>query len=215
MGEKKGKKDNVDPNRRAVIIGGAAAVAGIAAGVIIGGEAFPRTVKEVVPQVQTATSTVTSTVTTTTTSPPTTVVQQVGYVKQKVANISQLSSPGQYVTTNYMGYLVYIIKTGVPSQNGVGPDNDIVGFSAYCAHMGYILEYDPSTNSLLCPLHFSQFDVTTGGMQVVAHASEFLPQLILEYDSSTGDINALGFNRLVYGTYNTALQGSVSGGGNS
>jgi len=219
MGEEKGKKDNVDPNRRAVIIGGAAAVAGIAAGIVIGGEAFPRTTKEVVPQVtvekQTATTTVTTTATTTTTSPPTTVVQQVGYVKQKVANISQLSSPGQYVTTNYMGYLVYIIKTGVPSQNGVGPDNDIVGFSAYCTHMGYILEYDPSNNCLLCPQHFSQYDTTTGGMQVMGHPNQFLPQLILEYDSSTGDINALGFNRLVYGAYNTALQGKVSGGGNS
>ncbi|BFH72790.1 arsenate reductase (azurin) small subunit [Sulfurisphaera javensis] len=212
MAEGKDKKGNVDPNRRAVIIGGAAAVAGIAAGIVIGGYGFPRTTKVVQPQVtvEKEISTVTKTVTTTT-------VKQIGYVKQKVANISQLSSPGQYVTTNYMGYLVYIIKTGVPSENGVGPDNDIVGFSAYCAHMGYILEFDPATNCLLCPEHFSQYDVTRGGMQVVGHPNQYLTQLILEYDSSTGDIYALGFNRLVYGTYNTALQGmsSSSGGGSS
>lgn len=212
------KKDNVDPNRRAVIIGGAAAVAGIAAGIVIGGYAFPRTTKVVQPQVtvEKEVSTVTQ-VSTTTTTVPTQVPQQVGYVKQKVANISQLTSPGQYVTTMYMGYLVYIIKTGVPSENGVGPNNDIVGFSASCAHMGYILVYDPSNNCLLCPEHFSQYDATRGGMQVVGHPNQFLPQLILEYDESTGDIYALGFNRLVYGTYNTALQGlaQMSGGGNS
>lgn len=221
MAEGKGKKDNVDSNRRAVIIGGAAAVAGLAAGIVIGGYGFPRTTKVVQPQVtvekevSTVTQTVTQTQTTTSTTAPTTAVQQIGYIKQKVANASQLTSAGQYVTTNYMGYLVYIIKTGVPSENGVGPNNDIVGFSAYCAHMGYILEFDPSTNCLLCPQHFSQYDATRSGMQVVGHPNQYLAQLILEYDSSTGDIYALGFNRLVYGTYNTALQGTSSGGGSS
>lgn len=203
------KDKGVDSNRRAVIIGGAAAVAGIAAGIVIGGNAFPRTVTQVQPEVTTVkqveTVTQTAPPTTSQVSPPTTSQVSVAFVKQKVANYSQLQV-GTPVTANYMGYTVYIVRTGVPSVGGVGPNGDVVGFSAYCAHMGYILEYDPDTRCLLCPQHFSQYDATAGGMQVVGHPNQFLPQLILEYDESTGDIYAVGFNRLVYGTYNTAAQ---------
>jgi len=219
----KEKKDgNVDPNRRAIVIGGAAAIAGIAAGIVIGGNAFPRatTTKEVVPEVTVQKEYITTTTTPTTTVTTKTVTQtvQVAFIKQKVANISQFPSPKTSVSANYMGYPVIIIKTGVPSIGGVGPDGDIVGFSANCAHMGYPIVYDPNTNCLLCPYHFSQYDATVGGMQVVGHPNQYLAQLILEYDESTGDIYAKGFTRLVYGTYNTALQGLqqiMSGGGNS
>ena len=207
------KDKGVDSNRRAIIIGGAAAVAGIAAGIVIGGNAFPRTITQVQPEVTTVkqeetvtqTATATTTATSTQTSPPTTSQVSVGFVRQKVANYSQLQV-GTPVTANYMGYTVYIVRTGVPSVGGVGPNGDVVGYSAYCAHMGYILEYDPNTRCLLCPQHFSQYDATAGGMQVVGHPNQYLPQLILEYDESTGDIYAVGFNRLVYGTYNTAAQ---------
>ncbi|MFP3197378.1 MAG: arsenate reductase (azurin) small subunit [Sulfolobaceae archaeon] len=195
------KDKGVDSNRRAIIIGGAAAVAGIAAGIVIGGNAFPRTITQVQPEV----TTLKQVETVTQTAPPTNSQVSVAFVKQKVANYSQLQV-GTPVTANYMGYTVYIIRTGVPSVGGVGPNGDVVGFSAYCAHMGYILEYDPNTRCLLCPQHFSQYDATVGGMQVVGHPNQFLPQLILEYDESTGDIYAVGFNRLVYGTYNTAAQ---------
>ncbi|BCU68940.1 arsenate reductase (azurin) small subunit [Stygiolobus caldivivus] len=216
------KDKGVDSNRRAVIIGGAAAIAGIAAGIVIGGNAFPRTTVEEKPitssivkeEIGTSTTTVTQTVTSTTstTAPPVSV--PVAYVRQKVANYSQLQV-GTPITTNYMGYTVYIVRTGVPSVGGVGPNGDVVGYSAYCAHMGYILEYDPNTRCMLCPQHFSQYDATAGGMQVVGHPNQFLPQLILEYDESTGDIYAVGFNRLVYGTYNTAAQASSSPMGES
>ena len=201
------KDKGVDSNRRAIILGGAAAVAGIAAGIVIGGNAFPRTITQVQPEVTTVKQeeTVTQTATATTTSPPTTSQVSVGFVRQKVANYSQLQV-GTPVTANYMGYTVYIVRTGVPSVGGVGPNGDVVGYSAYCAHLGYILEYDPNTRCLLCPQHFSQYDATAGGMQVVGHPNQYLPQLILEYDESTGDIYAVGFNRLVYGTYNTAAQ---------
>jgi arsenite oxidase small subunit len=204
------KDKGVDSDRRAIIIGGAAAVAGIAAGIVIGGNAFPRTITQVQPEV----TTVKQVETVTQTAPPTTSQVSVAFVKQKVANYSQLQV-GTPVTANYMGYTVYIVRTGVPSVGGVGPNGDVVGFSAYCAHMGYILEYDPNTNCLLCPQHFSQYDATAGGMQVVGHPNQFLPQLILEYDESTGDIYAVGFNRLVYGTYNTAAQASSPSTGES
>ncbi|TRM73017.1 arsenate reductase (azurin) small subunit, partial [Sulfolobus sp. A20-N-F8] len=47
-------------------------------------------------------------------------------------------------------------------------------------------------------------------MQVVGHPNQYLPQVILEYDSSTGNIYALGFNRLLYGVYDNVLQASTS-----
>jgi len=64
------KDKGVDSNRRAIIIGGAAAVAGIAAGIVIGGNAFPRTITQVQPEVTTVKQeeTVTQTATTTTTT---------------------------------------------------------------------------------------------------------------------------------------------------
>jgi len=199
--EKKNEGKKPDPDRRAIIIGGAAAVAGVAAGIVIGSQAFPKLLtktevqpevtKEVVPQYITKT-----------------VTQVEKYVKQLVANVSDFPTAGTTKMTTYMGYSVILIKTGVPSIGGVGPDNDIVGFSGYCAHMGYPLTYDPNTNCLLCTMHFSQYDVTKGGMQVIGHPNQYLAQLVLEYDSSSGNIYALGFNKLVYGAYNNVLQGS-------
>ncbi|AOL17367.1 arsenite oxidase small subunit [Sulfolobus sp. A20] len=199
--EKKGSNGkDPDPNRRAIIIGGAAAVAGIAAGIVIGGEAFPRVyrVQEVVPQVQT--TTVTSTVT-----------QQVvaQYQKQLIANYSELSVGVPKLTT-YMGYPIVVVRTGTPSIGGVGPNGDVVAFSAVCVHMGGPVQYDPNTNCGVCPYHYSQYDFTRGGMQVVGHPNQYLPQVILEYDSSTGNIYALGFNRLLYGVYDNVLQASTS-----
>ncbi len=202
MAEDKGKKGNVDSNRRALIIGGAAAVAGIAAGIVIGGEAFPRQITKVVTQVQPEVTTVTKTVTQTVP-----VTEQ--YQKVKIANYNQLSV-GQPLQTTYMGYSVIVVRTGVPSENGVGPNGDVVAFSGNCAHMGYPVIYDSNTNCLLCPYHYSQYDITKGGMPVVGHPNQYLAQLLLEYDESTGDIYAVGFNRLVYGAYNNVLQGTTS-----
>ncbi|MEM0072767.1 MAG: arsenate reductase (azurin) small subunit [Metallosphaera sp.] len=193
-------KGSVDPNRRAVVIGGAAAVAGVAAGIVIGGNAFPRLLKETViekqPEIVTKTETVTKTVQ----------VQQT-YQKQLIANYNSLSV-GKPVTTSYMGYTITVVRTGVNSIGGVGPNGDVVAFSNVCVHMGGPVQYDPTTNCGVCPYHYSQYDFTRGGMQVMGHPNQFLPQVILEYDSNTGNIYALGFNRLLYGVYDNIAQAS-------
>ncbi len=197
-------KDKVDPNRRAVVVGGAAAVAGIAAGILIGGNAFPRletqtvTVKQPIVEKQTVTTTKTVTQ----------MVQQ-AYQKQMVANYSSLTV-GKPVSATYMGYPVYIVRTGTPSIGGVGPNGDVVGYSAVCAHMGGPVQYDPNTNCGVCPYHYSQYDLTRDGMPVIGHPNQYLAMLVLEYDSSSGNIYALGFNRLVYGVYNNVGQSSSS-----
>ena len=120
------------------------------------------------------------------------------YERVKVANVRDLAV-GRPLTASYMGRPIVVLKLGEPAQGGVGPDRDIVAFSTLCTHMGGGLLYDPANKTLVCPLHYSVFDPARGGMVVVGHATEYLPQVILEYDERTGDIYAVGFNRLVYG----------------
>jgi len=120
------------------------------------------------------------------------------YERVKVANVRDLAV-GRPLTASYMGRPIVVLKLGEPAQGGVGPDRDIVAFSTLCTHMGGGLLYDPANKTLVCPLHYSVFDPARGGMVVIGHATEYLPQVILEYDERTGDIYAVGFNRLVYG----------------
>ncbi|BBG24786.1 arsenate reductase (azurin) small subunit [Sulfuracidifex tepidarius] len=198
-------KDKVDPNRRAIVVGGAAAVAGIAAGIVIGGNVFPKLEKQTV----TVKQPIVEKQTVTTTTPTPTVTQVQAYQKQKVANYNSLTV-GSPVSVTYMGYPAYVVRTGKASIGGVGPNGDVVGYSAVCAHMGGPVQYDPNTNCGVCPYHYSQYDLTKDGIPVIGHPNQYLAMLVLEYDSSTGDIYALGFNRLVYGVYNNVGQASSS-----
>ena len=99
--------------------------------------------------------------------------------------------------------LCFMVKLGVPAGGGVGPDKDIVAFHTLCTHMGgdlsdlgktYIKEY-----KILgpCPLHLTTFDLTRHGMLVAGHATESLPQVLLE--TKGDDILATGIMGLIYG----------------
>ncbi len=186
--------------RRQFILASATGVAGLVVGYLAGRATAPaREVTTTVTQARTETVTATETVTETET-----VTQAVEkpvekrYEKVKVANISELAV-GKPVTRTYMGKPIVVIKLGEPADGGVGPERDIVAFSTFCTHMGGGLFYDAQNKTLVCPIHFSVFDPARGGMVVVGHATEYLPQVILEYDEKTGDIYAVGFTRLVYG----------------
>jgi len=212
VGEEGEKRDSI--SRREFLAISAAGIVGLAVGYFTGRATAP--VKEVVKtqtvtQTRTATATTTATatetlertVTTTATeteTTTTTVEKPVlkAYERVKIANVRDLSV-GRPLQTSYMGKPIVVLKLGEPAQGGVGPDGDIVAFSTLCTHMGGGLFYDPSNKALVCPLHYSIFDPARGGMVVVGHATEYLPQVILEYDEGTGDIYAVGFNRLVYG----------------
>jgi len=167
-------------------------VAGLVVGYLAGRVTAPA--REVV-----RTETVTTPVTTTVEKQVTVEVPVVKrYERVKVANVRDLAV-GRPLTASYMGKPIVVLKLGEPAQGGVGPDRDIVAFSTLCTHMGGGLLYDPANKALVCPLHYSVFDPARGGMVVIGHATEYLPQVILEYDERTGDIYAVGFNRLVYG----------------
>ena len=93
-----------------------------------------------------------------------------------------------------------LVKLGAVAGGGVGPDKDIVAFNQQCTHMGGPLQgtYKDAYQALgPCPLHLTTFDLTKHGMVISGHATESLPQIVLEVQGD--DIYAVGVQGLVYG----------------
>ena len=94
----------------------------------------------------------------------------------------------------------YLIKLGVPAGGGIGPDSDVVAFNTLCPHMGFpLLDQYKSEHQVLgpCPWHLSTYDLTRHGMIVAGHATEGLPQVVLE--ARGDDIYATGVMGLIFG----------------
>ena len=152
----------------------------------------------------------------------------------KITNISslELSTP---LSFNYP--LVetpnILVKLGVKAEGGVGPDGDIVAFSQVCQHLGCIYgfvasgsapacngSYKVSGPSGYCCCHGSIYDLVDGAKVISGPAPRPVPQVTLMYDSSTGDIYAVGmgpptiFQHGPPGTSNPAsvLQDDLTGG---
>lgn len=124
-----------------------------------------------------------------------------GYPRKRIAGVSQLKTdvPVQFDYPDADSPAM-LIKLGVPAGGGVGGGGDIVAFSTLCPHMGGGLEgtYKAKFKGLgPCPLHLSTFDLTRHGMMVAGHATESLPQILLEVVGN--HIYAAGVMGLVYG----------------
>ena len=91
------------------------------------------------------------------------------------------------------------IRMGTPVTGGVGPNKDIVAFSALCTHMGCPVAYDGGTKTFKCGCHFSIFDPENGGQMVCGQATEDLPRVLLNYDARTDAVTAAGVDCLIYG----------------
>ncbi|RDK01488.1 arsenate reductase (azurin) small subunit [Paraburkholderia lacunae] len=91
------------------------------------------------------------------------------------------------------------LKLGSRVPGGVGPDGDIVAYSAMCTHMGCPVAYEPTTKVFKCPCHFSMFDAEKAGQMIVGQATENLPRVRLHYDEKTGTVSAVGMEGLIYG----------------
>jgi arsenite oxidase small subunit len=94
-----------------------------------------------------------------------------------------------------------LAKLGRPAAGGVGPAQDIVGFSARCTHMGWEMaaasfHADPGIAGP-CRGHLTTFDLTRHGMVVSGHATQALPQVLLEVVGD--DLVAVGMLGLVFG----------------
>jgi arsenite oxidase small subunit len=131
------------------------------------------------------------------------------YPKKRIAKLSELKadSPKAFkypYDDTHSGSL--IVKLGVPAFGGVGPDKDIVAFNSLCTHMGGPLagSYNARYKALgPCPFHLSTFDLTRHGMVVAGHASQALPQVVLEVAGD--EVFAVGVMGLIYG-YNSNLK---------
>lgn len=99
----------------------------------------------------------------------------------------------------------YAIRMGSAVPGGVGPNGDIVAYSAYCTHMGCPVAYDGSTRTFKCGCHFSIFDPENLGQMVTGQATEDLPRIKLEYDAKTDSVHAVGVDGLIYGRQSNIL----------
>jgi arsenite oxidase small subunit len=99
----------------------------------------------------------------------------------------------------------YLVKLGVSATGGIGPENDIVAFSAICQHLG--CEYgfvapggSPPCNASYkakipmgyCCCHGSQYDFVHGAKVIGGPAPRPVPMVQLQLDTATGNISAVG-----------------------
>jgi len=130
---------------------------------------------------------------------------RVDYPSNRLANIADLTVNEPldvaYPDENAPGVL---LKLGTRVPGGVGPEEDIVGFTTICPHKGYPLQYNSADRSLGCPGHYSKFDPEKGGQQIWGHATQNLPQYTLRVDDK-GDVYAEGLDELLYGRLSNVL----------
>ena len=125
------------------------------------------------------------------------------YPRQRIASLSDVNS-GEAINFQYPKNDPYgtnvLVKLNEIAGKGVGVDEDIVAFNQLCTHMGGPLvgTYKKEHKVLgPCPFHLTTFDLTRHGMVVSGHATDSLPQIMLEVDGD--DIYAVGIMGLIYG----------------
>ncbi len=131
--------------------------------------------------------------------------QVAGYPKKLIGSLKALKA-GEPVSFKYpdegknSGSM--LVKLDAPAGGGIGPDLDVVAFNELCPHMGGLLgkTYKHADQALgPCPLHQTTFDLTRHGMIISGHATESLPQVLLELEGDK--IYAVGMIGLIYGRY--------------
>jgi arsenite oxidase small subunit len=94
----------------------------------------------------------------------------------------------------------FLVQMDGEAGSGVGPGKDIVAFHNNCTHMGgplhgtYRQEYGAVGP---CPFHLTSFDIRRHGMVIAGHATESLPQVVLEVESDW--VYATAMMGLIYG----------------
>jgi arsenite oxidase small subunit len=123
------------------------------------------------------------------------------YPRQKIGRLSALAV-GQPVAFSYPYPNVanILVRLGTAAGGGIGPGSNVVAFNQQCTHMGGPLQGTYKAEHQVlgpCPLHLTTFDLTRHGMVVAGHATESLPQIVLE--AAGDDIHAVGVLGLIYG----------------
>lgn len=116
----------------------------------------------------------------------------------RLANVKDLKV-GQVVSFAYPTAQspANLVKLGRSAIGGVGPEQDIVAYSAICTHMGCNVVY--KSGRFICPCHYSQFDPAKNGEVYQGLAVEYLPQIRLHVVAGTGDILAEAQEGIAWG----------------
>jgi arsenite oxidase small subunit len=135
--------------------------------------------------------------------------QMTRYPKKKIGTLSSLvvNQPAYFsYPDEEPSALSVLVKLGVQAGGGIGSGQDVVAFNTLCPHMGGPLAgmYQKEDQAMgPCPLHQSTFDLTKHGMVISGHATESLPQVLLEVEGD--DIYAVGVIGLIYGRYDNII----------
>ena len=135
--------------------------------------------------------------------------QVTAYPRQVIGKVSEMK-PGEAVSFKYPwddpAVTNFLIMLDEPAGGGVGPDDNIVAFNSLCPHQGGPLAgqfHGDKGVAGPCPLHWTTFDLTRHGMVISGHATQGLPQIILETDGD--DIVATGVMGLIFGYYDNKV----------
>jgi len=127
------------------------------------------------------------------------------YPRRRIGRLSALKKDVP-VLFNYpdngMSSQSLLVKLGTPAGGGIGPEQDVVAFNSQCTHMGAPMggNYQAGYQVLgPCAFHQTLFDLTRHGMVIAGHATESLPQVLLELKGD--DIFAVGMIGLIYGRH--------------
>jgi arsenite oxidase small subunit len=123
------------------------------------------------------------------------------YPRKKLIDIKDIQQDiPLYFSYPYDEENSFIVKLGEAAGGGIGEQNDIVAFNQFCTHMGAPMQgtYKKIEKILgACPMHLTTFDLTRHGMVVSGHATDSLPQVVLEVKDNA--IYAVGISGLIYG----------------
>ncbi len=130
--------------------------------------------------------------------------ETIGYPRKKIGRLSKLKN-NEPMYFNYPddedNSSSILLKLDEKAGGGIGDDGDVVAFNILCTHMGGELSQYQAADKALgpCPFHQSTFDLTRHGMIISGHATESLPQVLLELEGD--DIIAVGLLGLIYGRH--------------
>lgn len=121
-----------------------------------------------------------------------------GWPRTKVANLHALK-PNEPVAFSYPDAAspATLVKLGHAAYEGAGPDHDVVAFSAICTHMGCPVSFEG--DRFVCPCHYSMYDPAKNGQVYQGLAADYLPQIHLAIDATSGDIYAERMSGLIWG----------------
>ena len=127
----------------------------------------------------------------------------VQYERQVIAKFSDLK-PNEPLSFKYpwddASSTNFLIMLNERAGGGIGPEQNVVAFNSFCTHQGGPLAGQFQGEKGIagpCPLHWTTFDMTRHGMVISGHATQGLPQILLELDGD--DIVATGVMGLIFG----------------